>query len=100
MQVRSIGNAHVAMARRENLTIRQLYERQASGWGLRVLVGSPEQIADDMQEWFENGAADGFNICPPYLPDTVQNLGVVMPLSETDAEPIVLRRHDRDRIRR
>jgi hypothetical protein len=32
--------------------------------------------------------------------DTVQNLGVVMPLSETDAEPIVLRRHDRDRSRR
>lgn len=32
--------------------------------------------------------------------ETVLNLGVVMPLSETDAEPIVLRRHDRDRIRR
>ena len=56
------------MARRENLTIRQLYERQASAWGLRVLIGSAEQIADDMQNWFENGAADGFNICPPYLP--------------------------------
>jgi FMN-dependent oxidoreductase (nitrilotriacetate monooxygenase family) len=68
MQVRSIGNAHLEMARRENLTIRQLYERQASAWGIRVLIGSAQQIADDMQEWFENGAADGFNICPPYLP--------------------------------
>ena len=32
--------------------------------------------------------------------ETVQNLGVIMPLSQTDAEPIVLRQRDRDRIRR
>jgi FMN-dependent oxidoreductase (nitrilotriacetate monooxygenase family) len=32
------------------------------------LVGTPEQIADAIQEWFDNGAADGFNIMPPILP--------------------------------
>ena len=32
------------------------------------MVGTPEQIADAMQEWFDNGAADGFNIMPPVLP--------------------------------
>lgn len=32
------------------------------------MVGTPEQIADAMQEWFDNGAADAFNIMPPILP--------------------------------
>ena len=29
---------------------------------------TPEQIADQLEEWFINDAADGFNIMPPYLP--------------------------------
>ena len=40
----------------------------ASGFGGRVIVGSVKQIADDMEEWFTTGAADGFNICPTHLP--------------------------------
>jgi alkanesulfonate monooxygenase SsuD/methylene tetrahydromethanopterin reductase-like flavin-dependent oxidoreductase (luciferase family) len=32
-----------------------------------VLCGSPETIADTLQQWFEEGAADGFNIMPPYF---------------------------------
>ena len=33
------------------------------------MVGTPESIADRMQEWFENGGADGFNLMPPVQPE-------------------------------
>lgn len=59
----------VELARRENLTVRQLLGRLAGGRGHRVVAGTPERIADEIQLWFENGAADGFNIMPPVLPD-------------------------------
>ncbi len=36
--------------------------------GHRVIAGTPEQVADSLEEWFRNGAADGFNIMPPHLP--------------------------------
>lgn len=57
------------LAERENLTIRQLYQRISGGRGHREIIGTPEQIADQLQEWFENDAADGFNILPPFFPD-------------------------------
>ncbi|MEV6654490.1 LLM class flavin-dependent oxidoreductase [Streptomyces sp. NPDC051219] len=56
------------LARRENLTIRELIARLGGGRGHRVFAGTPEQIADQLQEWFTQRAADGFNIMPPYLP--------------------------------
>ncbi|MBD2123640.1 MULTISPECIES: LLM class flavin-dependent oxidoreductase [Trichocoleus] len=56
------------LARRENLTIRQLYQAIAGARGHRQILGTPEQIADQLEEWFVNDAADGFNIMPPYLP--------------------------------
>ena len=55
-------------ARTEGLTIRQLYERFAGARGQRTLKGTPSQIADDMQTWFENRAVDGFLIQPSHLP--------------------------------
>ncbi|AQZ63539.1 Nitrilotriacetate monooxygenase component A [[Actinomadura] parvosata subsp. kistnae] len=58
----------VDLARREDLTVRQLLARLAGGRGHRVVAGTPERIADEIQEWFEGGAADGFNIMPPLLP--------------------------------
>ncbi|MEV0151312.1 MULTISPECIES: LLM class flavin-dependent oxidoreductase [unclassified Nonomuraea] len=58
----------VDLARRDGLTVRQLIGRLAGGRGHRVVAGTPEQIADEIQEWFEGGAADGFNIMPPLLP--------------------------------
>ncbi|MDQ0224081.1 LLM class flavin-dependent oxidoreductase [Metabacillus niabensis] len=56
------------IADREQLTIRQLYQHIAGARGHREIKGTPVQIADQLQEWFENEAADGFNIMPPYLP--------------------------------
>ena len=53
---------------RERPTLRELYRRISTARGHHTAVGTPEQIADIMQNWFENGAADGFNIMPPILP--------------------------------
>ncbi|MER7762836.1 LLM class flavin-dependent oxidoreductase [Streptomyces sp. NPDC097619] len=56
------------LARRDGLTLRQIIARLGGGRGHQVLAGTPEQIADRIQEWFTRGAADGFNIMPPVLP--------------------------------
>jgi FMN-dependent oxidoreductase (nitrilotriacetate monooxygenase family) len=52
---------------REQPTLRQLMHRLAGARGHRVVVGTPESVADEMQTWFESGAADGFNVMPPWL---------------------------------
>ena len=56
------------LAQRENLSIRELYKRVATGRGHWTLVGTPESIADQLEHWFTTGAADGFNILAPTLP--------------------------------
>lgn len=56
------------LAAEESLTVRQLIAKLGGGRGHRTLAGTPEQVADDLQAWFTGGAADGFNIMPPYLP--------------------------------
>jgi alkanesulfonate monooxygenase len=56
------------LAGRENLTIRQLYLAIAGARGHWTIWGTPEQIADQLEEWFVTDAADGFNVMPPYLP--------------------------------
>ncbi|MFJ6938723.1 LLM class flavin-dependent oxidoreductase [Streptomyces sp. NPDC101132] len=56
------------LARRDGLTLRELIARLGGGRGHRVVAGTPEHIADEIEEWFRAGAADGFNIMPPYLP--------------------------------
>lgn len=62
-----------SLARREGLSIRELYMRMAGGRGHLQLVGTPGQIADVLQEWFEAGAADGFNVMPPLLPASLND---------------------------
>ncbi|MBW7473370.1 LLM class flavin-dependent oxidoreductase [Paenibacillus oenotherae] len=59
---------YLDMARREGLTIRDLIMRTASSRGHYAIAGTPLQIADEMERWFRTGAADGFNLMPPYLP--------------------------------
>ncbi len=56
------------MARRENMTLRDLYNLTAAARGHWVICGTPARIADTLEEWFTGGAADGFNILPPYFP--------------------------------
>jgi alkanesulfonate monooxygenase SsuD/methylene tetrahydromethanopterin reductase-like flavin-dependent oxidoreductase (luciferase family) len=62
----------VELARRERLTVRQLIGRLGGGRGHRTFSGTPEQVADAIQLWFENGAADGFNIMPAVLPSGLE----------------------------
>jgi FMN-dependent oxidoreductase (nitrilotriacetate monooxygenase family) len=58
----------VDLARRDALTIRQILLRLGGGRGHRVVAGTPVQIADQLELWFRSGAADGFNVMPPFLP--------------------------------
>jgi FMN-dependent oxidoreductase (nitrilotriacetate monooxygenase family) len=62
----------VQLARREKLTVRQLIGRLGGGRGHRTFTGTPVQVADAIQEWFDGGAADGFNIMPPVLPSGLE----------------------------
>jgi alkanesulfonate monooxygenase SsuD/methylene tetrahydromethanopterin reductase-like flavin-dependent oxidoreductase (luciferase family) len=54
-------------ARREAMTLRDLYTLVAAARGHWVLCGSAERIADTLEQWFVEGAADGFNVMPPHF---------------------------------
>jgi len=71
-----VGRVKVMMdlARRENLTIRQLYKRVIGQRAHRVIIGTPAEIADGLEEWFTAGAADGFNIMPLTFPSGLIDL--------------------------
>jgi alkanesulfonate monooxygenase len=58
----------VELARRENMTVRQLAQRLGGHSGLSML-GTPKMIADQMEEWLESRASDGFTLQFPYLPE-------------------------------
>ncbi len=55
----------------ENLTLRQLLRRLSAGRGHRIATGTPEQVEATIVEWFQTGAADGFNLIPPALPSSL-----------------------------
>ncbi|WP_217645423.1 LLM class flavin-dependent oxidoreductase [Oceanisphaera psychrotolerans] len=57
----------------EQPTVRQLLGRLAAGGGHCTMVGTPEQIADRMENWFRNEGADGFNLMPPSLPAGIED---------------------------
>ncbi len=57
------------LAREKGLTIRELSKHFAVARGFLTIRGTPEQIADRMEDWFVSCACDGFNVMPPYLPD-------------------------------
>lgn len=58
----------VEVARRENLTLRELYLGIALTSGHRLVSGTPVDIADQLEDWFVNEGCDGYNVAPPYLP--------------------------------
>lgn len=64
----SFARTLFAMARRRNMTLRDLYNMAAAARGHWVIWGTPAQIADTLQDWFESGLADGFMIQPAYFP--------------------------------
>ena len=66
-QSQSQRDTLVALARRKNLTVRQLAQMMGGFGGLEI-VGTAGEIADTMQSWLETGAADGFNVMFPTMP--------------------------------
>ncbi|WP_248763744.1 LLM class flavin-dependent oxidoreductase [Pseudomonas sp. 13-2922] len=88
------------LAGAENLTLAQLGRHIAGGRGHYSLIGTPTQIADELQAWFEHGAADGFNVLVPHLPGGLEDFaaGVVPELQRrglfrTEYQGKTLREH-------
>ncbi|MBS0244954.1 MAG: NtaA/DmoA family FMN-dependent monooxygenase, partial [Proteobacteria bacterium] len=65
---RSRTEVIIGLVERDKLTLRQLLAYLAGARGHYIFAGTPEQVADLMQDWLEDGAADGFNVMPPVLP--------------------------------
>jgi alkanesulfonate monooxygenase SsuD/methylene tetrahydromethanopterin reductase-like flavin-dependent oxidoreductase (luciferase family) len=87
-------------ARRERMTLRDLYNLTAAARGHWVLCGTKRHIADALEQWFVEGAADGFNILPPYFPGAFDDfVDFVVPelqrreLFRQDYEGTTLREH-------
>ncbi|PQZ92901.1 nitrilotriacetate monooxygenase [Arthrobacter sp. MYb227] len=59
----------VEAARRDNLTIRELYLQVVGAYGHRVVIGTAESVAEELADWFTAGAVDGYILSPTYLPD-------------------------------
>lgn len=84
----------------EQPTVRQLLGRLAAGGGHCTMVGTPEQIADRMLQWVDQGGADGFNLMPPALPADIDDfVDHVVPVLQkrgrfrTDYDTTTLRGH-------
>jgi alkanesulfonate monooxygenase SsuD/methylene tetrahydromethanopterin reductase-like flavin-dependent oxidoreductase (luciferase family) len=58
----------VAMARDKHMTVRQLAQWVGGAFGILEMIGTPAMVADQMQEWLETRACDGFNVMFPFLP--------------------------------
>lgn len=70
----------VALGKRENLTIRELILRFSIVQGHRIMIGTPTDIADQIEEWFLAEAADGFNMKPATVPDSLADfIDLVVP---------------------
>jgi alkanesulfonate monooxygenase len=107
---KSISEIWLNKARRENLTIRQLYQAFSVGAAHKVIVGSPKTIADMMEEWFVSGGCDGWNVMAASMPSGVPEfVDLVVPelqrrgLFRTEYEGATLRenlglRRPRDRF--
>ncbi len=89
----------IDLARRENLTVRQLAQRLGGYSGL-AMVGAPKTIADQMEKWLYTEGSDGFTVMFPYLPGGLEDfVALVVPelqrrsLFRRDYEGTTLREH-------
>jgi FMN-dependent oxidoreductase (nitrilotriacetate monooxygenase family) len=68
-------------ARERNMTVRELRDFVGLSMGHKVVCGSAEQVADEMEDWFKDGAADGFNLLPPWFPGGLDDfVNLVVPV--------------------
>jgi alkanesulfonate monooxygenase SsuD/methylene tetrahydromethanopterin reductase-like flavin-dependent oxidoreductase (luciferase family) len=78
---RSRTEVILGFVKREQPTLRQLLAYLAGARGHFTFAGTPEQAADLLEDWFKDGAADGFNIMPPILPAQLDVFGTeVIPI--------------------
>lgn len=54
-------------------TVRELLGYLSAGGGHLTLIGTPESIVDEMEDWLKEGIADGFNLMPPTLPGSLED---------------------------
>ena len=85
-------------ARRDKLTFWELCLANAGPRGHALSIGTPSQVADEMEHWFKDGAADGFNVMPAWLPGSLKDfVDLVIPelqrrgLFRTEYEAMTLR---------
>lgn len=67
---RGFVDSTLHLARSENLTVRDLLDRNPGAH--RMIVGAPEQIADDIERWFNARGADGFNLNADVFPSGLE----------------------------
>lgn len=69
------------LSHEQGLTVKQLYQRVAAGRGHFSVIGTAETVADQIEYWFKNEAADGFNIMPALLNEGLKDfVELVIPI--------------------
>ncbi len=99
-KLQSRATGIIETARMHQMTVREVYEKLVVSKGHRQLIGTAAEVADDLQEWFEQGGADGFNVMPAQMPDGLNEFAeFVIPelqrrgLFRTAYEGTTLRQH-------
>lgn len=84
----------------QNMTLRDLIVDMARSAGHQWIIGTPQTIADNMVDWFESGACDGFNLNSPYNPGGMRQMcDLLIPelqnrgYARTEYEGTTLREH-------
>jgi FMN-dependent oxidoreductase (nitrilotriacetate monooxygenase family) len=65
--------ARVRAFAEQNLTIRQTAQRVSSSGTAPLIIGTAREVADQLEAWFIAGAADGFNLMFPLMPEDWTN---------------------------
>ena len=88
----------IETAKKNNLTIKQLYREIAGTRGHMQITGTPKDVADMMEQWLVEGACDGFNLLPALFPNSLKDfVDLVIPelqnrgLFRTEYEATTLR---------
>jgi alkanesulfonate monooxygenase SsuD/methylene tetrahydromethanopterin reductase-like flavin-dependent oxidoreductase (luciferase family) len=91
---------YARLAKRDNLTLRQVATRSGAAKDHWTLIGTPKTIADRLEHWFVEKAADGFNLLPPHVPGALNEfVDLVVPelqrrgLFRTEYEGAMLRQN-------
>jgi FMN-dependent oxidoreductase (nitrilotriacetate monooxygenase family) len=71
--LKSSAQMYYDLAQKQSLTIRQLYKKIGMAQEHKTVVGTAADVVDEMEFWFEQGAADGFNITPTHLPHGIDD---------------------------